>query len=76
MKLAVMWSTPNCRFCDMALKTLTSKGYTVEVKKIGSNVTKEEFFEAMPTGTRTVPQIFINGVHIGGYNELIENDQI
>ena len=27
-------------------------------------------------GSRTVPQIFINDVHIGGYDELYEMDRV
>ena len=41
----------------------------VRVRKIGDGYTKEELLEEVPNA-RTVPQIFLNGEHVGGYTEL------
>ena len=40
-------------------------------KIIGKEYTKEQFLEAVPNA-RTVPQIFIDDKHVGGYNELLD----
>lgn len=66
---AIVWSKPDCPFCVQATQYLESKGIVVEEKKIGSGVSKEDLFEAVPTA-RSVPQIFLDGNYIGGFNDL------
>lgn len=71
-----MWSKPFCKYCTMAQQHLESKGYTVQIKKIGGEYTVEDFFAAVPSGVRTVPQIYVNDKYIGGYTELIADATI
>jgi glutaredoxin len=66
---AIVWSKYHCPYCDQAKALLTSKGIEFEERKIGDGFTKEELLEAVPTA-RTVPQIFLDGELIGGFNEL------
>lgn len=66
---AIVWSKYNCTFCDQAKSLLTSKGIRFEERKIGDGYTKEELLEAVPNA-RSVPQIFLNDRHIGGFHEL------
>jgi glutaredoxin 3 len=66
---AIIWSTNLCPYCDQAKALLTSKGIQFEERKIGYGYTKEELLEAIPTA-RTVPQIILDGVLIGGFTEL------
>ncbi len=66
---AIMWSKYHCSYCDQARALLQNKGYQIEERKIGDGYTKEELLEAVPSA-RTVPQIFLDGAHIGGYDEL------
>jgi glutaredoxin len=66
---AIVWSKYHCPFCDQAKALLKSKGYTIEERKIGDGYTKEELLEAVPSA-RTVPQIFLDGAHVGGFDEL------
>ncbi|MCP5322898.1 MAG: glutaredoxin 3 [Candidatus Paracaedibacteraceae bacterium] len=68
--LVELYTKPTCNYCINAKNLL-------EVKKIEYteyDVTKNASFskEAIERsgGRRTVPQIFINGKHIGGYGEL------
>lgn len=67
----LVWSQPNCPGCDMAKKLIERNGYQYTERLIGVTTTKEEFFKAVPTA-RSVPQIFINGKLVGGFNELKE----
>lgn len=67
--MVVVWSKDNCAFCDQAKSLLNSKGIAFEEKKIGEGYTKEQLLEQVPTA-RSVPQILIDGVCIGGFNEL------
>jgi len=66
---AILWSKYHCPYCDQAKSLLELKGIEYEERKIGDGWTKEELLEAVPTA-RTVPQIFLNEQHIGGYTEL------
>lgn len=66
---AVVWSKDNCPFCDQAKSLLTQKGIQFEERKIGSGYTKESLLEAVPAA-RSVPQIFLDENHVGGFIEL------
>jgi glutaredoxin 3 len=66
---AVVWSKDNCPFCDQAKALLKMKGIEIEERKVGGDWTKEQLLEAVPTA-RTVPQIFLDDEHIGGFQEL------
>jgi glutaredoxin len=65
----IVWSKDSCSFCDRAKTLLTSKNIPFEERKIGAGWTKEQLLNDVPTA-RSVPQIFMNGQHIGGYTEL------
>lgn len=66
---AIVWSKYHCPYCDQAKALLKQRGIEFEERKIGDGYTKEELLEAVPTA-RTVPQIFLDGQHIGGFTEL------
>lgn len=68
---AVVWSKSMCPYCDRAKILLRNKQIEFEEKKIGDGYLKEDLLEAVP-GARTVPQIFINGNYIGGYDDLVK----
>ena len=64
-----MWSKVQCPFCDMAKTLLKNKGIVFEERMIGVGWTREQLLESIPNA-RTVPQIILNGVLIGGYEQL------
>ena len=66
---AIVWSKDNCTFCDQAKALLEQRNIAYEERKIGYGYTREDLLEAVPTA-RTVPQIFVNNNHIGGFTEL------
>ena len=66
---AVVWSKTNCPYCDRAKNLLKVKGIEYEERVIGIGWTKEQLLEAAPTA-RTVPQVFIDGLLVGGYDDL------
>lgn len=53
----------------MAEKLAKSKGFEVESIEIGEDMFK---FSKLFPNCKTVPQIIVGGVHIGGYNSLKE----
>ena len=71
---ALMWSRYECPYCDQARALLKSKGYEIEERKIGDGFTKEELLESVPTA-RTVPQIFLDGKYVGGFDDLRQHFQ-
>lgn len=66
----MMYSTGMCPFCINAERLLMSKG-VAEINKIRIDLQPEMRAEMMEkTGRRTVPQIYIDDQHIGGFDEL------
>ena len=73
MAIVTMYCTDSCPFCINAEKLLLSKG--VEIEKIDIEVEANKFAEIVAQiGQDSVPQIFINGRHIGGFDDLSELD--
>ena len=70
----VMYTTASCPFCMNAERLLLNKGVKL-IDKIRVDLEPELRMEMMEkTGRRTVPQIYIGGRHIGGFEELRELD--
>ena len=64
-----MYTTPWCPFCIRAKRLLDSKGVRYEDTNVATKQSvRAELLQL--TGSRTVPQIFINGQSIGGCDEL------
>lgn len=71
----VMYTTAACPFCIRAEKLLLARGVD-EIKKLRIDLDPELHAEMMEkTSRRTVPQIFIGDLHIGGCDELMELDR-
>jgi len=71
MPHVVMYCSDNCPFCKNAEKLLTKKGVAIEKKDVDKDASLWDEIEEK-TGRDTVPQIFINGKHIGGFDDLSE----
>ncbi len=70
MPKVTMYSTAVCPYCINAERLLTSKGVT-DINKIRIDLQPELRDEMMQkTGRRTVPQIYIDDRHIGGFDDL------
>ena len=70
-----IYTTPYCPFCIRAKKLLTNK--KVEFKEIDLSENPDKFEEMLSksNGARTVPQIFVNGEHIGDCDHIHDLDQ-
>ena len=65
-----IYATAVCPYCINAERLLLSKGVK-EINKIRIDLYPEKRDEMMQrTGRRTVPQIYINERHIGGFDDL------
>lgn len=75
MAKIVMYSTAVCPYCIRAEQLLQRRGVT-EIEKIRVDLQPEARIKMVElTNRRTVPQIFINEQHIGGYDDLAALDQ-
>ncbi|OAM51436.1 glutaredoxin 3 [Methylovorus sp. MM2] len=70
MANVVMYTTASCPYCMNAERLLLRKGVT-DIDKIRVDLQPELRVTMMEkTGRRTVPQIYIDEKHIGGFDEL------
>jgi glutaredoxin 3 len=65
-----MYSKTWCGFCVRARGLLQAKGVTIEEYVIDGGGQKREEMIQRANGRTTVPQIFIDGRHVGGCNDL------
>lgn len=75
MANVTMYCTAVCPYCTMAEKLLLAKGVK-EINKIRVDLDpsrRDEMIEK--TGRRTVPQIYIDNTHVGGYDDLSALDR-
>ncbi|TDR43278.1 glutaredoxin 3 [Tahibacter aquaticus] len=70
-----MYTTAICPYCIAAKSVLKSKGLEYQEIRIDSDAGKLAEMLARSGGRRTVPQIFINGVHVGGHDDLVAADR-
>lgn len=75
MEKVLMYSTGVCPYCDRAERLLMRKGVQ-QIEKVRVDLHPELRIEMMEkTRRRTVPQIYINEVYVGGYDDLAALDQ-
>ena len=75
MPKVIMYTTGICPYCKMAESLLRSKGVQ-EIEKIRIDLEPAQRVEMMGrTGRRTVPQIYIDERHVGGYDDLTQLDR-
>jgi GrxC family glutaredoxin len=66
-----IYRTEHCPYCDMAEELLDEMDVDYEeIDVTHDQETREELVER--TGQQTVPQIFIDGTSVGGYDDLRE----
>ena len=70
MKNVTVYMGPMCAFCDAAKRLLTKKNIPYKEINIALDENKREEMLKKSNGKRTIPQIFIEDYHVGGYVEL------
>ena len=70
MKNITMYSGPMCAFCDAAKRLLARNNLEFKEIDISSTAGLREEMIKKSNGRRTIPQIFFDDQHIGGYQEL------
>lgn len=74
MKPVTLYGTGVCPYCDMAERLLARKGVTPDKIRVDLEPEQREHMVRI-TGRRTVPQIFIGELHVGGYDDLSALDR-
>ena len=70
-----IYTTPYCPFCIRAKKLLSNKKVEFNEIDLSENPDKFEEMLSKSNGARTVPQIFVNGEHIGDCDHIHDLDQ-
>lgn len=68
---SIVYGIPNCPFCQMAKEELKLRGVPfdyVDLKEVGKTAA-----EVTGRKVKTVPQIYIEGQYVGGYEELMNH---
>ncbi|CAC9478153.1 glutaredoxin domain-containing protein [bacterium endosymbiont of Bathymodiolus sp. 5 South] len=72
MKNNAIYCSDTCPFCQRAYQLLESRGIPFKKHYVKTPNDWDEVMEK--TGRNTVPQVFINGTHIGGFDDLSDAD--
>jgi len=70
-----MYTTHVCPYCVAAKNLLKSKDLAWDEIFVDSDPAERERMLERSAGRRSVPQIFVNGHHVGGYDELVAADR-
>lgn len=74
MAQVVIYSTQVCPYCVKAKQLLSSKGAAFQDIDISRDPALVEEAQTRSGGRRTVPQIFIGDLHVGGCDDLFALD--
>ena len=72
MKNITMYSGPMCAFCDAAKRLLNRNNLKYKIIDVSGSPGNRDEMIKKANGRRTIPQIFFNNDHVGGYQELRE----
>lgn len=70
MKPVVIYTSPLCGYCWAAKRLLGAKGVSYQEINVALAPTKRAAMVERANGARTVPQIFIGDIHVGGFDDL------
>ena len=72
MKNITVYSGPMCNFCDAAKRLLSRNNLNYNEIDISTREGLRDEMTKKANGRRTIPQIFFDDYHVGGYQELRE----
>jgi glutaredoxin 3 len=71
MSALTIYTTESCVFCLRAKDYLRSRGVSYREVDVTDDDAARAALMERSGGQRTVPQIFVGDVHIGGYTDLV-----
>ena len=75
MQPVEIYTTPTCGYCRAAKRLLTAKGASFAEVDVARDPHRRDEMIGRAGGSRTVPQIFIGGTHVGGCDDLYALDK-
>ena len=69
-----MYCTRFCPYCIMAIRLLNKKNQEIEKIFVDDDPSLRQRMVEESSGRTSVPQIFINDTHIGGYTDMAQLD--
>ena len=75
MKSIKIYTTNYCPFCVKAKLLLNKKKIQFSEIDVSNNDTLREEMSSMTNGARSVPQIFVDNIHIGDCDKIYKLDQ-
>ncbi len=70
-----MYTTAICPYCVAAKNLLKQKGFDYSEIRVDTDPERREEMLKRTGGRRSVPQIFVNGTHVGGFDDLVAADR-
>jgi glutaredoxin 3 len=70
-----LYSTAVCPYCVSAKNLLKAKGLEWTEVRIDTDPAQRDAMLTRSGGRRTVPQIFVNDQHVGGFDDLLAADR-
>ena len=75
MRHVEIYTTPTCGFCHAAKRLLGRKGVTFKEIDVSGDYDLRIAMTQRAGGRRTVPQIFVGDLHVGGCDDLYALDE-
>jgi glutaredoxin 3 len=75
MSRVEIYTTAICPYCVAAKNFLKQRGLTWEELRVDIEPARREEMLARSGGRRSVPQIFVNGAHVGGFDDLVASER-
>ena len=72
MKIITMYTGPMCNFCEAAKRLFSRNNLKYQEIDISLKDDLRDEMIKKANGKRTIPQIFFDDLHVGGYQELRE----
>lgn len=70
MKIVEIYTTPSCPYCIAAKRLLTHKGVDFREIDVSRDPAQRQAMRTRANGGWTVPQIFVDGVHVGDCDRI------
>lgn len=75
MAMIEIYTSPFCGYCHAAKRLLNEKGASFSEIDVAADPTRRQEMMGRANGRHTVPQIFIDEAHIGGYDDMAALDR-
>jgi len=73
--LIEIYTSPLCGYCHAAKRLLNEKGVSFAEIDVAADPKRRQEMMGRAQGRHTVPQIFIDDAHIGGYDDIAALDR-